>query len=222
MRELTMICGIDEAGRGPIVGPLVMAGVSVTEDKIEALKSMGIRDSKLIPAEERERLFDEIIKLVDSYDIIEISAEEIDDYQDRSINLNKMEARVAAKIINKLKPSKVYVDSPEPANGGAKFGVMINEFLNVEPEMIAEHGADSKYVVAGAASILAKVTRDREVARIVKEIGADIGSGYPHDPVCRSYLKDNFRGPIHKYLRKCWSTYKTLNEAESQMDLTEF
>ncbi len=217
-----MICGIDEAGRGPIVGPLVMAGVSVTEDKIETLKEMGIKDSKLIPAERREELFDEIIALVDSYDIIEISASEIDDYQDKGINLNKMEARVAAKIINKLKPSKVYVDSPEPANGGAKFGLMINEFLKEEVEMIAEHGADNKYVVAGAASILAKVTRDREVDRIVEEIGASIGSGYSHDPVCRAYLKENFRGPIHKYLRKCWSTYKALNEAESQMNLSEF
>ena len=217
-----MICGIDEAGRGPIVGPLVMAGVSVTEDKIETLKSMGIKDSKLIPPARREELFDEIIKLVDSYDIIEISASEIDEYQDRGINLNQMEARVAAKIINKLKPSKVYVDSPEPANGGAKFGIMINEFLNVQPEMIAEHGADHKYVVAGAASILAKVSRDREVARIVEEIGADIGSGYPHDPRCKAYLAENFRGPIHKYLRKCWSTYKRLNEAQGQMNLSEF
>ncbi len=217
-----MICGIDEAGRGPIVGPLVMAGVSVTEDKIETLKGMGIKDSKLIPPARREELFDEIIALVDSYDIIEISASEIDDYQDRGINLNKMEARVAAKIINKLKPSKVYVDSPEPANGGAKFGLMINEFLNVEPEMIAEHGADAKYVVAGAASILAKVSRDREVARIVEEIGAEIGSGYPHDPRCRAYLEENFRGPIHKYLRKCWSTYKRLNEAQGQMNLSDF
>jgi len=217
-----MICGIDEAGRGPIVGPLVMAGVSVTEDKIELLKAMGIKDSKLIPAEKREILFDEIIKLVDSYDIIEISAEEIDEYQERGINLNQMEARVAAKIINKLKPSKVYVDSPEPANGGAKFGIMINEFLNVQPEMIAEHGADHKYVVAGAASILAKVSRDREVARIVEEIGAEIGSGYPHDPRCRAYLEENFRGPIHKYLRKCWSTYKRLNDAQGQMNLSDF
>ena len=217
-----MICGIDEAGRGPIVGPLVMAGVSVTEDKIELLKAMGIKDSKLIPAEKREILFDEIIKLVDSYDIIEISAEEIDEYQERGINLNQMEARVAAKIINKLKPSKVYVDSPEPANGGAKFGIMINEFLNVKPEIIAEHGADAKYVVAGAASILAKVSRDREVARIVEEVGAEIGSGYPHDPRCRAYLEENFRGPIHKYLRKCWSTYKRLNDAQGQMNLSDF
>ena len=217
-----MICGIDEAGRGPFVGPLVMAGVLVTEDKIETLKSMGIKDSKLIPPARREELFDEIIELVDSYDIIEISASEIDEYQERGINLNQMEARVAAKIINKLKPSKEYVDSPEPANGGAKFGIMINEFLNVQPEMIAEHGADHKYVVAGAASILAKVSRDREVARIVEEIGADIGSGYPHDPRCKAYLAENFRGPIHKYLRKCWSTYKRLNEAQGQMNLSEF
>ena len=88
--------------------------------------------------------------------------------------------------------------------------------------MIAEHGADHKYVVAGAASILAKVSRDREVARIVEESGAEIGSGYPHDPRCRAYLEENFRGPIHKYLRKCWSTYKRLNDAQGQMNLSDF
>ena len=220
--NLSMICGIDEAGRGPVVGPLVMAGVSVSENKIPLLKEIGIKDSKLLTREKRDELYDEIIKIVDGYEIINVDANEIDDYKDKGVNLNKMEARVAAKIINSLSPRKVYVDSPEPANGGAKFGLMISEFLNVESEIIAEHGADNKYIVAGAASILAKVTRDREIDRIIEEIGANIGSGYSHDPICRAYLKDNFRGPIHKYLRKCWGTYTKLIEAETQKSLEDF
>ncbi len=217
-----MICGIDEAGRGPIVGPMVMAGVSASEENLRKLETLGIKDSKLLSKEQREELYDKIIEIVDSYEIIAVSAQEIDKYNFSGINLNKMEALVAGKIINKLEPSKVWVDSPEPANGGAKFGFMIQEHLNVECEIIAEHKADLNYVIAGAASILAKVSRDRALDKIKSEIDADVGSGYPHDPLCVAYLKDNFRGPINKYLRKCWSTYKRLDKQENQTDLTHF
>lgn len=216
-----MLCGIDEAGRGPIVGPMVMAGVSASEKNLKKLETLGIKDSKLLSKERREELYDSIIEIVDGYEIITVSAQEIDDYNFSGINLNKMEALVAGKIINKLAPAKVWVDSPEPANGGAKFGIMIKEHLKVDCEIVAEHKADLNYVIAGAASILAKVSRDRELERIKLEIDADVGSGYPHDPLCVAYLKDNFRGPINKYLRKCWSTYKNL-EKQNQTNLADF
>lgn len=217
-----MICGIDEAGRGPIVGPMVMAGVSASKKNLKKLEKLGIKDSKLLTKEKREELYDQIIDIVDDYDIIAVSAQEIDEYNFSGINLNQMEALIAGKIINKLAPKKVWVDSPEPANGGAKFGHMIQKHLKVDCEIIAEHKADLNYVIAGAASILAKVLRDREIEKIKTEIGVNIGSGYPHDPLCVNYLKDNFRGPINKYLRKCWSTYKRLDEQENQTDLSNF
>jgi len=217
-----MICGIDEAGRGPIVGPMVMAGVSASKKNLKKLEKLGIKDSKLLTKEKREELYDQIINVVDDYDIISVSAQEIDEYNFSGINLNQMEALIAGKIINKLAPKKVWVDSPEPANGGAKFGHMIQKHLKVDCEIIAEHKADLNYVITGAASILAKVQRDRELEKIKTEIGVNIGSGYPHDPLCVNYLKDNFRGPINKYLRKCWSTYKRLDEQESQTDLSNF
>ncbi len=217
-----MICGIDEAGRGPIVGPMVMAGVSASKKNLTRLEKLGIKDSKLLTKETREELYDKIINIVDYYEIISVSAQEIDDYNFSGINLNKMEALIAGKIINKLSPKKVWVDSPEPANGGAKFGYMIKKHLKVDCEIIAEHKADLNYVIAGAASILAKVVRDRELEKITNEIGVNIGSGYPHDPLCVAYLKDNFRGPINKYLRKCWSTYKRLDKQENQTDLSDF
>jgi len=217
-----MICGIDEAGRGPIVGPMVMAGVSASKKNLDKLNTLGIKDSKLIKKERREELYDKIINIVDDYEIISVSAQEIDNYNFSGINLNKMEALIAGKIINKLAPRKVWVDSPEPANGGAKFGHMIQEHLDVKCEIIAEHKADLNYVIAGAASILAKVYRDRELEKIKTELGANIGSGYPHDPICVAYLKDNFRGPINKYLRKCWSTYKRLDKQDKQSNLADF
>ena len=217
-----MICGIDEAGRGPIVGPMVMAGVSASKKNLKKLEKLGIKDSKLLTKEKREELYDQIIDIVDDYDIIAVSAQEIDEYNFSGINLNQMEALIAGKIINKLAPKKVWVDSPEPANGGAKFGHMIQKHLKVDCEIIAEHKADLNYVIAGAASILAKVLRDREIEKIKTELGVNIGSGYPHDPLCINYLKDNFRGPINKYLRKCWSTYKRLDEQENQTDLSNF
>ena len=217
-----MICGIDEAGRGPIVGPMVMAGVSASKKNLKKLEKLGIKDSKLLTKEKREELYDQIIDIVDDYDIIAISAQEIDEYNFSGINLNKMEALIAGKIINKLAPKTDWVDSPEPANGGAKFGHMIQKHLKVDCEIIAEHKADLNYVITGAASILAKVQRDRELEKIKTEIGVNIGSGYPHDPLCVNYLKDNFRGPINKYLRKCWSTYKRLDEQENQTDLSNF
>ena len=217
-----MICGIDEAGRGPIVGPMVMAGVSASKKNLKKLEKLGIKDSKLLTKKKREELYDQIIDIVDDYDIIAVSAQEIDEYNFSGINLNQMEALIAGKIINKLAPKKVWVDSPEPANGGAKFGHMIQKHLKVDCEIIAEHKADLNYVIAGAASILAKVLRDREIEKIKTELGVNIGSGYPHDPLCINYLKDNFRGPINKYLRKCWSTYKRLDEQENQTDLSNF
>ena len=93
--------------------------------------------------------------------------------------------------------------------------------MKIECEIIAEHKADLNYVIAGAASILAKVYRDRQLDKIKSEIGADVGSGYPHDPLCVAYLKNNFKGPINKYLRKCWSTYKNL-EKQNQTNLADF
>ena len=216
-----MICGIDEAGRGPIVGPMVMAGGPASKEQLTELEKLGIKDSKLLTKDQREELYDKIINIVDNYEIIPVSAQEIDNYNFSGINLNKMEAIVAGKIINKLSPKKVWVDSPEPANGGAKFGLMIQEHLKIECEIIAEHKADLNYVIAGAASILAKVYRDRQLDKIKSEIGADVGSGYPHDPLCVAYLKNNFKGPINKYLRKCWSTYKNL-EKQNQTNLADF
>jgi ribonuclease HII len=219
---MTLVCGLDEAGRGPILGPMVMAGVAISEDKSDQLKALGVTDSKLLSPKRREALYDKIIELADSYSIIEISPNEIDEMNISGTNLNQLEALKIAEILMKLKPDKVYVDSPEPT--ASKFGVMILAHMNgFAPEIIAEHGADLKYPTSSAASILAKVTRDRAVRKIEKQIGHPIGSGYPADPNTKHFLQKHYSDDEHiNYVRTCWSTYKKLQKKKNQSSLGDF
>jgi len=199
-----------------------MAGVAISEDKQDKLKELGVTDSKLLSPKRREALFDKIIELVDSYHIIEISANEIDQMNESGTNLNQLEALKIAEILMKLKPDKVFVDSPEPT--AHKFAGMISQHLNgFNPEIIAEHGADLKYPTSSAASILAKVTRDRSVRKIEKEIGHPIGSGYPADPNTKQFLQNHYLDDKHiDYIRTCWSTYKKLKKEKKQSSLGDF
>jgi ribonuclease HII len=217
---MVIICGIDEAGRGPVIGPMVLAGIAISEDKLPALKKLGVKDSKLLTPKKRVELYDKIIDLVDDYSIIEVSAQEIDQKNAFGVNLNQLEAMKIAQLLTNLKPDKVFVDSPEPANGGKKFGDMISNHMDGNiPTIIAEHGADLKYPVSSAASILAKVTRDNAVKCIEKEIGYDIGSGYPADPKCKAFLENHMKDDHIHHIRQCWITYKMIKAKRAQSNL---
>ena len=87
--------GIDEAGRGPVVGPLVIAAVVVDESKLSNLETLGVKDSKKLSPKKREELFKEIIRLVDDYFILEISPEEIDN---REGTMNEFEVENFIKV----------------------------------------------------------------------------------------------------------------------------
>jgi len=110
---MTLICGIDEAGRGPVIGPMVIAGVLIEEEKLQKLKSLGVKDSKLLTKKKRNQLFKKIIKTIKQYKILILPPKEIDNaLESDDLNLNWLEAHKSAEIINKLKPDKVIVDSP--------------------------------------------------------------------------------------------------------------
>ena len=213
-----MICGIDEAGRGPIIGPMVIAGSVANEDVIEKLRDLGVKDSKLLSKKKREELFEKIKELT-NYEIITLTANKIDEYNFSGTNLNQMEAKYIAKIIEKLNPELSIIDSPEP--NPKKFEKMIQDKLNKKYNLLSEHKADSNHIIAAAGSILAKVTRDNIINEIKTEVGGNIGSGYPSDPNTKKFLQKNFRGPINKYLRKCWKTYQNL-EKPVQSNLSDF
>lgn len=218
---LTMkICGTDEAGRGPVIGPLVVAGVLVSEEKEAQLKAMGCKDSKLLLPAKREELYEKIIDLADGYKIIIVEPQEIDDALfGHELNLNWLEAHKNIDIIEDLKPDKVIIDSP--SNNTVAFKEYLVERLTHKPEMLVEHKADVNHPSVAAASILAKVTRDREIQKICKSLGCDFGSGYPSDPKTKEWLKENF--DTHpEIIRKSWASYKKLVANKKQSSLGKF
>jgi ribonuclease HII len=182
MHSSEMICGVDEAGRGPVLGPMVVCGIAVESDS--ALRSIGVKDSKKLPPLKREELAAEIRKVA-SVEIVEVSADEIDGHR-KSMSLNELEARMFASVIERLGPDIAYVDAADVDEDN--FADMIRTRLTRKPRICSEHKADDTYPVVSAASIIAKVTRDRRVREIEQLIGVPIGSGYCTDPVTVEFL----------------------------------
>lgn len=214
-----MICGVDEAGRGPVIGPLVICGISVNKDDL--LRQLGVRDSKKLSRNQRESLSEKIEKVAEEIQIVEIAAEEIDAIRDE-MTLNQLEVKVFASVINRLKPSIAYVDSADVNE--ERFGKDILQEIELPVDVISRHRADETYPVVSAASILAKIRRDQVVRRIGQEIGEPIGSGYPSDPITirflESWIERYDRLPPHT--RKSWDTCSRLLRMKSLRRIDEF
>ncbi len=218
---MALILGIDEAGRGPVIGPLVITGISIDEKDIDKLKRLGVKDSKLLSPRQREEMFDKIINAAKGYKTIIIQPEEIDSaLKSESLNLNWLEAIKSAEIINFLKPEKAIVDCP--SNNIPAYTNFLKKYLkNIKTELVVEHKADFKYAVVSAASIIAKVTRDNEIKEIQKKIKEPIGSGYPSDPVTVDFLKKNYDN-YPEIFRKEWASWKNINKKKKQKSLKDF
>ena len=201
-----LVSGIDEAGRGSLLGPLVIAGVSIQHTKIKNLTSMGIRDSKKLSPRKREFLYKKIIEQVDDFAIARIYPRIIDSSV-RKHKLNFLEARYMAKVISKLNPAVAYVDSCDV--NPKRFGKEIRRLSHVS-KIRSYHKADNKFVVVSAASIIAKVTRDKAISRLQKE--HDLGSGYPSDSKTMDFVSDYVSNgkEIPSFVRKSWKPIKIL------------
>ena len=200
-----LVCGVDDAGRGSVLGPLVIAGIVIKRTKINQLKKQGIRDSKKLTPLARERLYKKIINIVDDYYVTRISPKIID----KSVfnhSLNHLEARYMAKVISKLSPSIAFVDSCDV--NPRRFGKEISK-LTFRSKIKSYHHADSKFVVVSAASILAKVSRDRAITKLKKKY--NIGSGYPSDPKTKAFVKKSIkRNESLTFIRKSWKPVQIL------------
>lgn len=202
-----MICGADEAGRGPVIGPLVVAGVTFENDS--GLLELGIRDSKKLSPKRRQVLSKKIKEIAVDYDILVIPASSIDDMR-KVMTLNEIEVNAFSKIIDKLKPEFCYVDAADVNE--KRFGKDILSRLSFKPKIVSKHKADDIYPVVGAASILAKTARDENVQKLSKnlqkKLNLPLGSGYPADPVTIKFLRAwvETYGELPPDTRHSWKT----------------
>lgn len=220
-----IVVGIEEAGRGPVIGPLVMVITSIDKDKEEELVSMGVKDSKLLTPSQRYDLFDKIKLKLKGYKIVIISPKEIDKtLETEGTNLNFLEADTSVKLIkdmsNNLKIDRVILDCPS-TNTSAYRDYVKHKLKDPKIEIIAEHKADVLYPIVSAASILAKVTRDNEVKKIRGQIGIDFGSGYPSDPKTVKFLEENY-DKYDDIFRKTWVSYKRHVNKKNQNTLDSY
>jgi ribonuclease HII len=218
-----MIGGIDESGRGPVLGPLVIAGVLIPTD--DPLKDIGVRDSKQCTPKRREQLAAQIQILVTRTHVIVITASDIDDLR-KVMTLNEIEADAFGKIIETLHPDTCYVDAADVNED--RFGVDIARHLTYKPAIVSKHKGDSLFPVVSAASIIAKVTRDQHVRQIEQELqqklNLPLGSGYQTDPITMEFLRQWLRkyGDFPPYVRRSWESARTLYQDYKTKKLDEF
>jgi ribonuclease HII len=213
-----LVGGVDEAGRGSIIGPLVIAGISIRESKIAQLRKMGVRDSKTLTPRARARLFGQILKVVDSVCIRKAGAAEVDG----SVllrGLNKLEAEVMAGVINTIGADEVYVDCCD-INPERYKEYMVQHLMCRPKGLHSMHHADSINVVVSAASIIAKITRDLEIQEI-RNTYSNIGSGYPSDEKTMRFIKQWVirNGQAPEFARKSWKPLRIMLEQVAQWRL---
>lgn len=214
---MTKILGIDEAGRGAVIGPMVLAGVVIDEKDTQKLIRMGVKDSKMLKPEKREELFQQVKDIAIDHVILQIAAHEID-RQRKTINLNRIEAHMMAQIIKSMKADKAYVDAPQVSTN--KFKIILLDLAKNDTEIISENKADETYPVCSAASILAKVTRDREIEKLKKKVNHDFGVGYSHDERTINFLKKLIKnGKYPDFVRKSWTTASEIKKEKEQKSL---
>ncbi len=208
MREF--VGGVDEAGRGPVIGPMVMA-IAVTDD-MDKLRRIGAKDSKELSPQSRKALFNVLKSILDYVDYEVIDPGIIDNYVFMNA-LNRLEAEVATRLISKALNNVgidvIYVDSPDPI--AERYGEMLKNAIHANIKIVSMNKADKLIPVVSAASIIAKVIRDSIIEELHREYG-DFGSGYPSDPRTINFLRNWFRehGELPPIVRKSWSTVRKI------------
>ncbi|MCW4020261.1 MAG: ribonuclease HII [Candidatus Bathyarchaeota archaeon] len=212
-----LMCGVDDAGRGAVLGPLVIAGVLVCEEDLKKIVSLGVKDSKLISPPKRRRLAPEIVKIVKNHHIVRLAPAEIDEVVENGgklHRLNRLEARAMAEVIRKLKPDVAYVDASDVLP--ERFKQHIAEEVPFDVQIVSEHKADKTYPVVSAASIIAKVERDEAIANLRSKYG-DLGSGYISDRKTVGFLENWIRthGSYPEFVRKSWKPAKRIEASHN-------
>jgi len=206
-----VVVGIDEAGRGPIVGPMVMAAVALPVDELRSLRLEGVRDSKQLSPSARERLLEEI-EAVAPVILVAVHHPDLID----SVNLNKLEYDTASLLVKRVMlhccdVAAIYVDAVGPVQ---RYESVLRRVAPGVRVVVAPR-ADAKYTATAAASIVAKVVRDRFVEEYRRLYGLR-GSGYPTDPETLGWLREVYeRSPDSPppIVRRSWGTLRRIAPA---------
>lgn len=214
-----MLGGIDEAGRGPVLGPLVVAGVAVLDPALPV--GLGCRDSKMLTPAKRES----IARRLATADGVRIevrvfSAEQLDALRERR-TLNDLEVEAFRDIASCLGATTLIVDAADV--DAERFGRRVRHGLPAGVTVVSEHKADTNHPIVGAASIVAKVERDRHIAELARRLerrldqARPMGSGYPSDPLTVAFLKawvERF-GDLPDGTRRTWAPARLLMEPKA-------
>ncbi len=220
--DAVMRVGADEAGKGPVLGSMFAAAVRAPE----AALPDGLQDSKELTTRRRETLEDRL-RASDPIEIglAEIPAGRIDDPE---TDMNTLTVDAQADALGTVVRDGDTVDVDAGDVDAGRFGRRVGNRLAAEVDLRSEHGADARYSIVAAASIVAKVARDAHVADLAAEYGA-VGSGYPGDPTTRSFLDSHVseHGRLPDCARASWKTSEEAlaangTEAEDQSTLGEF
>jgi len=222
----TLNLGIDDAGRGPVIGPMILAGVLINSNNEKKLKKLGVKDSKQLTPKRREHLAGIIKENAETFEIVKVFPKEIDENLSDSSkpNLNTLEAIKIAEVINRINKGfgkiKVFVDCPS-TNITAWTDLLKTKIDNLSNlEISCEHKADQNYVSVSAASILAKSTREKEMDKLKEKYGDEIGSGYTSDPATIKFLEKQWQKHSEEGIfRKTWATWKRLCAKKGQKTL---
>lgn len=209
MREI----GVDEAGKGPVIGSLFVAGVL----NFDGLEKIGVKDSKKLSPARREYLA-ALIEDATEVHVVEMTASEIDgDRKRQSLNVTMVD--LFSAVVERFQPDRAIVDAADVNQERFASNIRSNYERDVKKEIdiISEWKADVHFPIVSAASIVAKVHRDRSIKQLALEIDAEIGSGYPSDVKTIQFLKGLVKEKgdnIPPYVRRSWKTVEKLISAE--------
>jgi ribonuclease HII len=211
---------LDEAGRGSLVGPLVVGGFCVASDRVDELIATGAKDSKALSPQARERIF-AALDAVGTRAEVALSPRTVDRAVARG-RLNELEAESFAEIIRELSPDVAYVDACDPNE--RRFGLRVARLAGGTTRVIARHHADRDYPVVGAASIVAKVSRDRALTRLRQQLGEELGSGYPSDRRTVQFVRETLAGgaAVPVWVRGSWATMQRVKARRPARTLDGF
>jgi ribonuclease HII len=205
------VLGIDEAGRGSVLGPLVVGAFCCASDRLAALRVTGVRDSKRLTRRRREEVY-ALLATVGECRSITLPPRTVDRYVRRG-GLNDLELESFVTLVKELRPDVAYVDACDP--NAERFGRRLHALAGPGTRIVSRHKADRDFPVVGAASVVAKVRRDAALDRLARDAGEPVGSGYPSDPVTRRCVERHVRGGdlVPAWMRGSWETVQRVKRA---------